>query len=189
MAKPEGLWARWVYAAKPGSWPKLLVPMLLGQAMGVAAYGALRVEAIVVGAAFTVFDLLYIVFLNDFFDRRVDAVKREMFPQGCSPKTIPDGILPAGALLAAGVASGLAVLAVAGYAELVLGRPHLLLGGVGALLIFAIYSAPPFASTTAAAGSGWRCSASAPSCPFLTPTSWPTSTIEWPWRYCPGFVP
>ena len=92
MAQPETLGGRWLYAAKPGSWPKLLVPMLLGQAMGVAALGAVRVEAILVGVAFTVLDLLFIVFLNDYFDRRVDAVKREMFPDGCSPKTIPDGI-------------------------------------------------------------------------------------------------
>ena len=32
--------ARWWYALKPGSWPKLVVPALLGQAIGVSAAGA-----------------------------------------------------------------------------------------------------------------------------------------------------
>ena len=30
------VWRRWWYAAKPDSWPKLLVPTLLGQALGLA---------------------------------------------------------------------------------------------------------------------------------------------------------
>ncbi|MEB3327874.1 MAG: hypothetical protein VKQ33_01435 [Candidatus Sericytochromatia bacterium] len=38
---------------------------------------------------------MFIVPLDDWADARVDRLKREMFPTGCSPKTIPDGVLPA----------------------------------------------------------------------------------------------
>lgn len=134
---------RWLYAAKPGSWPKLLVPALLGQALGVAAGGRSWL-ALGLGAAFVVCDLLFIVFLNDWADRDVDRLKRELFPDGCSPKTIPDGILPAHHLLAGGVAAGLAALAVAGVAAFALGRPWLLPAAAGCLAIFAAYSLPPF---------------------------------------------
>ena len=69
-------WRRWVYAAKPASWPKLLVPSLLGQGLGVAATGHLDVAALLLGLVFSVFDLLFIVFLNDWGDRDVDRIKR-----------------------------------------------------------------------------------------------------------------
>lgn len=141
--EPQALGRRWLYAAKPGSWPKLLVPMVLGQAMGIAALGGIRPASVAFGALFTLLDLLFIVFLNDYFDRRVDRLKREMFPDGCSPKTIPDAILPAKALLIAGLAAGAAALGLAAWAEVVLQRPHLFWGALGALGIFVAYSLPP----------------------------------------------
>lgn len=140
---PRTRWARWVYAAKPASWPKLLVPTLFGQALGVAALGAVSWTALALGLAFTVADLLFVVFWNDVFDRRVDAIKREMFPDGCSPKTIPDAILGARALTFAGVLAGIGVLGTAWLAQITLGREHAVLAGVGCLAIFLAYSGPP----------------------------------------------
>lgn len=134
---------RWWLAAKPASWPKLLVPAALGQAIGVdAAGGALSPAAAALGLAFTTFDLLFIVFLNDWGDREVDAIKRRMFPS-TSPKTIPDGVLPATHLLVAGVLSGASAAAVAFLAEVVLDRPGLGLIGLCALLVFVAYTLPP----------------------------------------------
>ena len=112
MSTPETLPQRWIYALKPASWPKLLVPMLLGQGLGLAAgerHAALGGFAF--GLVFTLLDLIFIVLLNDWFDRDVDALKRRMFPQSGSPKTIPDGILPPWHLLCAGLlAAALAAL-------------------------------------------------------------------------------
>lgn len=133
---------RWVRAAKPDSWPKLLVPFLLGQAMGLAA-GRPSLTALGLGLAFTVLDLLYIVFLNDWGDREVDAIKRRMFPDGCSPKTIPDGILPAHHLLFAGLAAGLAAAGVAFAGQWLLDRPGLGPFGLAALGVFVAYTLPP----------------------------------------------
>lgn len=138
---PETPIRRWIHAAKPGSWPKLLVPFLLGQALG--TWNGLSLEALAVGAAFTVLDLLFIVFLNDWGDREVDALKRRMFPDGCSPKTIPDGILPAHQLLLAGLGAG-ALAALVGFAGGAwLDRGWLGPLGLGCLALFAAYSLPP----------------------------------------------
>jgi 1,4-dihydroxy-2-naphthoate octaprenyltransferase/chlorophyll synthase len=113
----RSLIGRWIYAAKLDSWPKLLVPMLFGQALGVAAAGRLDLVAFGLGLAFTICELLFVVFLNDWGDRRVDRIKRQMFPDDCSPKTIPDEILPASALLTAGVIAGVAALGLAMVAQ------------------------------------------------------------------------
>src|SRR5688572_25540308 len=104
MSLPETLSQRWMYALKPASWPKLLVPMLLGHGLGIAA-GDRRVAlaGFAFGVLFTVLDLIFIVLLNDWFDRDVDALKRRMLPHSGSPKTIPDGILPPWHLLCAGL--------------------------------------------------------------------------------------
>jgi len=134
---------RWRYAAKPASWPKLLVPFVLGQAIGLTAGRGPSLVAFGVGLAFTVLDLLFIVFLNDWADRDVDAIKRRMFPDGCSPKTIPDGILPARHLLRAGIVAGVAALGVAFAAGALLDRPWLGPMAVIALGIFVAYTLPP----------------------------------------------
>ena len=56
---------RWLYALKPASWPKLLVPMLLGQLAGFATSGSFHAAAFVAGALFSVLLLVFIVLLND----------------------------------------------------------------------------------------------------------------------------
>jgi len=137
------MWRRWVYAAKPASWPKLLVPSLLGQGLGVAATGRLDVAALFLGLLFSVFDLLFIVFLNDWGDRDVDQIKRRLFPDGCSPKTIPDGILPAHHLLFAGLLAGGMACTTAILGAALLPRPGLGWGAAVCLGIFVTYTLPP----------------------------------------------
>ncbi len=135
--------ARWRYALKPASWPKLLVPALLGQCIGFAEASVLNARALLVGLLFTLCLLAFIVFLNDWGDRDVDAIKRRLFPDGCSPKTVPDGILPAVSLLRAGLLSGALALGLAFGAEGALDRPRLGLFGVASLSLFVFYSLPP----------------------------------------------
>lgn len=139
----RSLIGRWIYAAKVESWPKLLVPMLLGQALGVAAAGRLDLHALGLGLGFTVCELLFVVFLNDWSDRRVDRIKRQMFPDDCSPKTIPDELLSARALLGAGLVAGATAVALAFYAQLSLDREAIGWAGIGLLAIFLAYSFPP----------------------------------------------
>ena len=114
---PASSGARWFYALKPASWPKLVVPALFGQLIGAASAGELSLPALAWGLAFTAFGLAFIVLLNDWGDRRVDALKREMFPDGCSPKTIPDGILGTRSVGLAGLACGVVTASLAAGAD------------------------------------------------------------------------
>jgi 1,4-dihydroxy-2-naphthoate octaprenyltransferase len=134
--------ARWAFALKPASWPKLLVPMALGQAIGVDATGSFSVGGLVAGAAFTALDAIFVVLLNDWGDQEVDRIKRGMFPTS-SRKTIPDGVLPAPLVLLVGALAGLLALVVALASEIALGRPGLTLGALAALGLFVAYTLPP----------------------------------------------
>ncbi|MGE0325039.1 MAG: prenyltransferase [Polyangiaceae bacterium] len=141
-------WQRWRYALKPGSWPKLLVPCVLGQGLGVVAAPRVSWLGLALGVLFTLCDLAFIVFLNDWGDQGVDRIKRDMFPHGCSPKTIPDGILSSRALLLAGLGAGALGMLCACAAEwlfagLGVPRPGISWMALGCLLVFVAYSLPP----------------------------------------------
>jgi 1,4-dihydroxy-2-naphthoate octaprenyltransferase len=138
---PRGL-GRWLFALKPASWPKLLVPMALGQAIGIDADGALSVPGLALGALFTIFDLGFVVLLNDWGDQEVDRIKRAMFP-ATSKKTIPDGVLPARAILIAGIACGAAALGVAAIGEVALERRGLAVAALASLGLVAAYTFSP----------------------------------------------
>ncbi len=140
---PGSSLARWLYALKPASWPKLFVPALFGQLIGASSSNELDARALGYGVGFTVLGLGFIVLLNDWGDREVDAIKRRMFPDGCSPKTIPDGILDARAVGVAGLLFGGATLLVAAGAELALRRPLAFEAGVASMLVFVAYTLPP----------------------------------------------
>ena len=134
---------RCLYALKPASWPKLLVPAALGQVLGVLAADQWSWGGAAVGLGFTLAALAYIVLLNDWFDVRVDAIKRQMFPDAGSPKTIPDAILHPQTVLLAGIGAGLCAAATGLCGELMVGRVGLGLAGVALLGLLLVYSAPP----------------------------------------------
>lgn len=140
-----GAAARWRYALKPASWPKLLVPTLLGQVLGILAAGALSWPALALGILFTLLHGTFIVLMNDWGDQKVDAIKRRMFPDGCSPKTVADGILPARALLLVGALAGCASVLLAYLLGAWIDRPWLGLLGLACVLTFVAYSLPPVA--------------------------------------------
>lgn len=134
---------RWLYALKPGSWPKLLVAAALGQGIGVATTGVIDLRGLLVGGLFTVLLLAFIVLINDWGDQDVDEIKRRLYPDGCSPKTIPDGVLDPGAVLLAGVGAGVLAIAVAGFAELWLDRAGLAMMALSCLGLLVLYTLPP----------------------------------------------
>lgn len=134
---------RWLYALKPASWPKLGVAAVLGQAIGIAATGTVSVPGLLVGAAFTAFDLCFVVLVNDWGDREVDSLKRRLLPESCSPKTIPDRILDARSVAMAGLGAAAAAMGVAILGQELLGRPGLAWGALFCLGLFAAYTLPP----------------------------------------------
>lgn len=139
----DSSFSRWLYALKPASWPKLMVPTLFGQLLGASSTGDLGLVAMGWGFAFTGFGLAFIVLLNDWGDRNVDATKRAMFPDDCSPKTIPDGILAPRSIAAAGVFCALVTVALAAVAEVALSRAWALEAGIGCMFVFVAYTLPP----------------------------------------------
>lgn len=117
--------------------------MGLGQALGIAVSGHVSLWALFLGLLFTIGDGLFIVWLNDWADEGVDRIKRARFPDGCSPKTIPDGILPARTLLLAGLAAGASAMLTALAACLLFGLAHAPALAALCLGIFAAYTLPP----------------------------------------------
>src|SRR5690606_10913535 len=140
---PTSPLSRWRYALKPGSWSKLFVPAFFGQCLGAAHLRRFDLVCLAAGMALTFLLLAFVVLTNDFADREVDAIKRRMFPSGRSPKTIPDGILPASRVLLGGLVAGGLALGLGFYSEGWLNRPQVGLATGLALLLFAAYSLPP----------------------------------------------
>lgn len=143
---------RLLYAVKPASWPKLLVPALTGQALAALTAGQWSWSGAAVGLAFTLALLVHVVLLNDWFDARVDAIKRQMFPDSGSPKTIPDGILHAQTVLLAGLGAGLCAASLALCGEVLVDRPGLTLAGLLCIGLLIAYSAPPIRVNDRGAG-------------------------------------
>ena len=142
---------RWLFALKPASWPKLLVAAVLGQGIGIAGVGRVSAWGLALGLSFTVLLLAFVVLVNDWGDREVDAIKRRLYPtsgpdgspDGCSPKTIPDDVLDERSVLIGGAGAGLLALAVAGLGEVWLARPGLLGGAAACLGLLVLYTLPP----------------------------------------------
>ncbi len=134
---------RWLYALKPGSWPKLLVAALLGQALGIAVSGTVNPLGLLAGFAFTVLHLSYVVLLNDWGDQEVDALKRRLFPEVSSPKTIVDDVLEARSVLYGGLGAGAAAAGVAIAAQIWMDRPGLAVGAFACMALFWAYTLPP----------------------------------------------
>ena len=139
--------ARWRFALKPASWPKLLVPAFLGAALGLVHGGGLSRAALafacLFAVVFTAADAVYIVCLNDVGDEAVDRLKRRMFPAAGGPKTLVDGVLPRGALLRAGLGGAFVAQLTGAAAGLSVGQGAPVLLTTLALLLFAAYTFPP----------------------------------------------
>lgn len=134
---------RWLYACKPASWPKLLVPMFLGQSVGGAFEGTLSVPGVLVGGAYTMGTLVFLVLLNDWADLRIDCLKRARFGTECSPKALADGIVSPRVALAVGLSAGLLGLAVLWWAAAEQGRVQPFVAGALGLALLVAYSLPP----------------------------------------------
>lgn len=135
--------SRLLYALAPKSWPKLLVAALLGQAIGVVAAGRLDPLAAAIGFAFTLLALGFVVLLDDWGDRDVDALERRVDPERSPPKTIPDRILEGRSVWQLGVGLGAFALSAAVIAEVWVVRPGASIGAALCLVLVAIHAVPP----------------------------------------------
>lgn len=135
---------KWLFAIKWKSWPKVLAPFFMGQALGAASFGHFFWFAFVIGLVFTCAGLCFIVLMNDWADQRVDSIKRNMFPDSSSSKTIHDGVLDGPAVLNGAIIAMLTAIALAVVASIGLGLGELVIYSLICAGIFAAYSLPPF---------------------------------------------
>ncbi len=135
---------KWAKALKINSWPKILTPFFMGQFMGAHHSGTLRLAPLLWGSVFAICGVIFIVMVNDLGDVAVDTIKRKKFPDGCSPKTIPDNILPARHLKIVAVLCMLIGFPAAYFAgrSIALGQEAFFLG-IACCLIFVAYTLPP----------------------------------------------
>lgn len=142
----ETIFQKWLFAIKLQSWPKILVPWLLGLGLGLRYSKSLLPYEIAIYSVLTflysVFLTLFIVFLNDFADQDVDRIKRKMFPDG-SQKTIPDQVLSSHSILKAGLISGIFSILLIGCLSYFTQSYVVFSVGSLSLLIFLFYSFPP----------------------------------------------
>ena len=134
---------RWLYALKVMSWPKLLIPFIFGQSYGILVSQEVNIFIIFYGLFFTIFLLIYIVLLNDYADIQVDTIKRQLFPNDCSPKTIPDQILNKNEVLRMGILSATLCVLLSLVTEAYLNIPYLTYFSLICIFVFAAYSLPP----------------------------------------------
>ncbi|WCL50906.1 prenyltransferase [Leptospira sp. GIMC2001] len=132
----------WIFAFKLNSWPKLLIPFLLGQALAYESNENYW-KFFIIGLGITIFLTIYIVLLNDYADMRVDGIKRSMFPEYNSLKTIPDKILKPSHVLNVGVVAGIIVLSLSLICFYINHNFWIPILGYLCLSIFFIYSFPP----------------------------------------------
>ena len=107
----------WWLAVKPGSLPKIVLPLAVGLCMGFAAVSTVdhRLIAMALVLAFCV--QWCIVLLNDYADRDADIAHKTCFPALIDTRVLVEGLLAPGQVLAAGllaaggaVASGAALV-------------------------------------------------------------------------------
>lgn len=102
---PESFFEKVLYSLKLESWPKVIVPYLFSLALVLYSIDYFLFGGAVLGLLYVVFLVLYIVLMNDYADAEIDRIKRAMFPENCSPKTIPDNILSEYQVLGGGLFS------------------------------------------------------------------------------------
>lgn len=143
MVKHLSIAKRLTIALNPEGWPKILVPAVLGQALGVFLSNSLDLPGFLLPLGFSMASIIYIQLLNDWGDARVDQIKQRLFPTASPIKTVPAGLLPRWFLLGAGLLALVGALICALVLALWLDRPHFLSGALLGVLLFQGYSFSP----------------------------------------------
>lgn len=134
---------KWIFALKLPSWPKILVPFVLGHALGFHQTGSFDALSFALSSIFAICGVAFIVLVNDIRDIAVDTIKRTLFVDGCSPKTIPDGYLTKGQLQIAAAIFFAVGMAVIGWWGWHLNLQALLPFALICCGVFIVYSLPP----------------------------------------------
>lgn len=133
----------WWQAARPLAQVNIAMPLVVGQALAVAAGAQFHVVACVLVHLFGVFDHLFIVFANDVADEAGDRLNTTHTAFSGGSRVLPDGRLHAAALVRAAAIMALCMVVVAATGAFVLDRPALLAGSAAAIALLLAYSFAP----------------------------------------------
>ena len=133
----------WWLAVKPGSLPKIVLPLAVGLCMGFAAVGTVdhRLIAMALVLAFCV--QWCIVLLNDYADRDADIAHQARFPALIDARVLVEGLLAPGQVLAAGLLAAGGAVASGAALVFLCDRPHAIYLALLGLAVFWAYSFAP----------------------------------------------
>lgn len=133
----------WLQAARLPSVVNLQLPLAFGQALAYTAHGHFSTSLCVLLALYGLAMQLFIVFLNDWADRKADALNETPTLFSGGSRVLVDQRLEPGVLLRAGLLAGGAVLALGLLLALAHARPLAPFLFIGGLLLLWSYSLPP----------------------------------------------
>lgn len=134
---------KWLYAFKFSSWHRAIMPLMLGVGLGIDALGKVNVGPVLVGLLFCMAGAIFVNLVNDLYDAKVDALKRQMFPAHTKPKTIPDGILLREHVFNGALLAGLAALGISVIGAILFGLGQLPVYAMMCGAVFIAYTLPP----------------------------------------------
>lgn len=133
----------WLRALRPLAHGNLAPPILLGQALSVAAGWPFDPLAFCLAHAFGLADHAFIVFANDLADHETDADNTTPTPVSGGSRVVPQGLLTPAALARAASWSAAALLGVSLVGALLMSRPLAPLFALAALGLLWAYSHGP----------------------------------------------
>ncbi|MCB9566629.1 MAG: prenyltransferase [Myxococcales bacterium] len=135
--------AAWIQAARPLSQANIAVPLLFGQAVAFARYGAFDPLIFALVAAFGVAIQLFIVFANDLADEEADRLNEGPSRFGGGSRVLQEGKLSRGELLQGAAIALASALSAALFLSVHADRSWMWVAPLIAAVLVWIYSYPP----------------------------------------------
>jgi 1,4-dihydroxy-2-naphthoate octaprenyltransferase len=133
----------WLQAARPAAQANIAVPLLFGQALAFARFGAFSWPIALALLGYGLALHLFIVFINDLADEAGDRANTTYNRFSGGSRVLPEGKLDRAALRSAAIISASAMVSVSLYLTFKLGRPFALVWPAVAALLTWAYASPP----------------------------------------------
>jgi 1,4-dihydroxy-2-naphthoate octaprenyltransferase len=134
---------KWLYAFRLSSWHRTIMPFLLGVGLGVHRAHELPIGPLLLGLVYCFAGSIFVNLVNDLYDAKVDAIKRQMFPSETKPKTIPDGLILREHVFNGAIIAGLSALGISVLGAIFFGLAQLPAYALICGAIFIAYTLPP----------------------------------------------
>ncbi|MDG5813960.1 prenyltransferase [Chitinispirillales bacterium ANBcel5] len=134
----------WIVAVKPGSLPKIILPLLAGFSVGVWMAEAFSSLGFILLLLYGLSLQIFIVLMNDVADADADCYHMKHYPHLIDERMIPTGQISKRAMFTAGCIAALLCLATAVLYAILLGRLFAPVAALVSVLILTLYSFGPY---------------------------------------------